>query len=42
MRKTICEKCGEVFIEEHEPENFVCEKCWDKSNNKLEEEYTEI
>ena len=33
MRKTNCIRCGEPFIEEHDPDNFTCDKCWDKINN---------
>ncbi len=37
MRKTKCERCGEEFIEEHNPNNFKCQTCWDKEND--EDEY---
>jgi DNA-directed RNA polymerase subunit RPC12/RpoP len=30
MRNTICSRCGKEFIEEHNPDNFICDECWDK------------
>lgn len=33
MRKTECQRCSKIFIEEHDPENFICDECWDKIND---------
>lgn len=34
MRLTTCVRCGEQFLEEHEPENDKCEDCWEAIENE--------